>query len=51
MNSVAMGNNLSIYGEKNVTYCLMNGRVETLIVHEDVFTDDISILCEQSSDN
>lgn len=49
MNSVAMGDNLSIYGEKNVTYCLMNGLVETLIVHEDVFTDDLPILCEQSS--
>jgi len=55
MNSVDIGDNLAIYGEKAVNYCLMNGLIETLIVHEDILfvaakfglseTDDIESLC------
>lgn len=44
-----MGDNLSVYGEKNITYCLMNGLIETLIIHEDVFTDDLPTLCDHFS--
>lgn len=47
MDSVAMGDNLSVYGERNITYCLTSGLIDKLIVHEDMFTDDIQISCQQ----
>lgn len=47
MNSISMSDNLSVYGEKNVEYCLVNGIIETLIVNNESFTDDLISICEK----
>jgi peptide chain release factor subunit 1 len=48
MDSIAMGDNLSIYGEKNINYCLINGLIQTLIVHEDISDiDNLESLCSK----
>lgn len=47
MSSISAGDNLSVYGDKSVEYCLTNGFINTLIVHEDIFTEDLVITCEQ----
>lgn len=47
MESIATGNKLAIYGDKNVEYCLTGGLVATLIVHEDMMSDELSQSCER----
>ena len=47
MDAVSADTNLAVYGQKNIDYCLLNGLVSTLLVHEDIFTDDIKIICDK----
>lgn len=45
MNSIAINDRLTVYGEKSVMFCLLNGMIKTLILHVDMMTDDIAIIC------
>jgi peptide subunit release factor 1 (eRF1) len=49
MNSIAISDGLAIYGEVNINYCLTNGLIKVLIVHEDMLTDEITQICEKFS--
>ena len=46
MESLVKGDNLSVYGDKNVAYCMENSLIQTLLVHEDLVTDDITVMCK-----
>lgn len=47
MTSLDSDDNLAVYGEKNITYCLNNGFLATFIVHEDVNIDDLHEKCDK----
>ena len=46
MDSIAKGDNLSVYGNKHIGYCLENGLIRTLIVHEDFVTEEMIAVCK-----
>jgi len=41
MKSLVMNDNLAVYGNKNVSYCLENSIIARLIVHQDNMTDGL----------
>lgn len=47
LESVAMSDNLCVYGQKNLDYCLANGAISTLIVHESVMTETLQETCDK----
>lgn len=47
LNSLAMSDNLAVYGESNIAYCLEGGLIATLIVHEDMINEELPIMCER----
>lgn len=46
MNSLAIGNNLAIYGEKDINEFLNNGLIDILIIYEDDLTEEIELKCK-----
>jgi len=46
MNSLAINDNLAIYGEKDINEFLTNGLIETLIIYEDDVTEEIEQKCK-----
>lgn len=47
LDSVSIGDNMSVYGDKNVQYCLDNGFMKTLIVDENAIPDEIISICKK----
>ena len=47
MNSLAIDDNLAVYGDDSVNYCLENGLLAVLIIHEDIIQEDYELICDK----
>ena len=47
MTSLALDDGLSVYGKKAISYCLENGLLATLIVHNESYYEELERLCSK----